>query len=79
MFLGEPSELDGLRDNGRVGFDESLPILCTIEVIEGRNAFKFWKGNMEFLLEPLSKLEGAVAKVEPSEMASIIHIVIILT
>ena len=35
LFLEEPLDVDGLRDDGKVILDDSFPILCTIEVIEG--------------------------------------------
>ena len=79
LILEEPSDVDGLRDNGRVRLVESLPTLCTIDVIEEWCVFIFWEDNIEFLLVRISKLEGVLAKLELSEMASIIHVAIVLT
>ena len=41
LILEEPSDVDGLRDNGRVRLVESLPTLCTIDVIEEWCVFIF--------------------------------------
>ena len=72
LFFEENVDVDGLRDDGRVRLVDSLPVLCTIEVLLGWSALKFWNDNRELILESLSKLLGAVKKEELSETRLII-------
>ena len=78
-LLESPSGVDELRDGGILGLEESVTILGTIEVNAGWSVCTFAKDSMEFLLEPLSRLQGAVAKAEHSKIVSVFPIVIDFT